>query len=198
MAHNLILTGFSGAGKSEVGRLIAHAAGRDFIDTDEEIVRAAGKPVADIFAQDGETHFRHLERQAVARACADSNVVISTGGGAIVDPDNYRTMAASGVIVCLDATPETILSRLESAARGGDPEAIRPLLAGPEPLNRITELKARRQRYYDQAHRTIHTDGLTTEQVAQRALDAFNTASQDRPSATQFDPSFIISTESAT
>ncbi len=198
MAHNLILTGFSGAGKSEVGRLVARAAGRDFIDTDEEIVRAAGKPIADIFSQDGEVHFRHLERQAVARACAASNAVISTGGGAIVDPDNHRTMAVSGVIVCLDATPQTILSRLEAAARGGDPEAVRPLLAGPEPMKRITELKAQRQRYYDQAHCTIHTDGLTTGQVAQKALDAFNAASQDKPSAKQFDPSFVISTESAT
>ena len=116
MAHNLILTGFSGAGKSEVGRLIARAAGLDFIDTDEEIVREAGKPIADIFEQDGESHFRRLERQAVARACSASYKVISTGGGAIVDPDNYRAMAASGVVVCLDATPETIHGRLELAA----------------------------------------------------------------------------------
>ena len=200
MAHNLILTGFSGAGKSEVGRLIARAAGRDFIDTDDEIARAAGKPIADIFVQDGEAHFRQLERQAVARACANANVVISTGGGAIVDPDNYKTMAASGVIVCLDAAPETILGRLESAAGGGDPEAVRPLLAGPEPLKRITELKAQRQRYYDMASCTIKTDGMTPEQVAQKALDGFNDSqvSQERPPAAQFDPSFVISTESAT
>ncbi len=198
MAHNLILTGFSGAGKSEAGRLAARLAGRDFIDTDEEIARAAGKPIADIFAQDGEAHFRHLERQAVARACADSNAVISTGGGAIVDPDNYRVMAASGVIVCLDASPEAILRRLEAAALGGDPEAVRPLLAGPEPLKRITELKAQRQRFYDLAQYAVQTDGLTLEQVAQKALDAFNRSEQHQEAATRFNPSFVISTESAT
>ena len=201
MAHNLILTGFSGTGKSEVGRLIARAAGLDFIDTDEEIVREVGKPIADIFEQDGESHFRRLERQAVAHACSASYKVISTGGGAIVDPENYRAMAASGVVVCLDATPETIHGRLESAACDGDTEAVRPLLAGPEPLKRITEIKAQRQSYYDLAQCIIHTDTLTPEQVAEKALDGFknsNPAPRDGATAGEFDPSFVITTESAT
>ncbi len=201
MAHNLILTGFSGTGKTEVGRLIARAAGLDFIDTDGEIARAAGKPIAEIFEQDGEARFRELERQAIARACASNDRVISTGGGAIVDPDNFSLMAASGVIVCLDATPETIHRRLEATAADGDPQAVRPLLAGPEPLQRITDLKASRQSYYDLAHFTVPTDGLTPEQVAEKALDVFRRS--DSPSGEAgkpggFDPSFVISTESAT
>ena len=173
MAHNLILTGFAGTGKTEVGRLIARAAGLDFIDTDDEVVRAAGKPIVEIFEQDGEARFRELERQAIARACASSNRVISTGGGAIVGQDNYITMTASGVIVCLDATPETIHDRLQTAATDGDPQAVRPLLAVPDPLQRITDLKASRQPSYDLANCTVPTDGLTPEQVAERALDAF-------------------------
>lgn len=81
MSHNLILTGFSGTGKSEVGRVIAQLQGWDFLDTDEEVVLVTGKSIAYIFEEDGEAYFRHLEREAVARACATSGVVVSTGGG---------------------------------------------------------------------------------------------------------------------
>ena len=101
MTNNLILTGFSGTGKSQVGLMIAQIWGWDFFDTDDDIVQAAGKSIAEIFEQDGEAHFRLLERQAVADACSASRTVVSTGGGAVVDPGNYRTMAASGVIICL-------------------------------------------------------------------------------------------------
>ena len=100
MSNNLILTGFSGSGKSQVGLAIAGIQGWDFWDTDEEVVRVSGRSIADIFEEDGEAVFRYLEKEAVARACAESGVVVSTGGGAIVDPDNYSAMAASGVIVC--------------------------------------------------------------------------------------------------
>jgi shikimate kinase/3-dehydroquinate synthase len=181
--------------------MIAQLWGWDFFDTDEEVSLAAGKSIADIFEQDGEAHFRHLERQAVARACAASRAVVSTGGGAIVDPDNYRAMAASGVIVCLEATPETISSRLQQ--RNGDGEAadVRPLLAGPEQIRRIRELKAQRQPYYDLAECTVHTDDLTPEEVAQEALERW----QERaPRAANVGPSeglapaFVVETPSAT
>ncbi len=147
MSNNLILTGFSGTGKSQVGRVIAQLQGWNFLDTDDEVVRTSGKSIADIFEQDGEAHFRHLERQALARACAASGVVVSTGGGAIVDPDNYRAMAASGVIVCLEATPETINSRLQQPTGDGEAVDVRPLRAGPDPIQKIRELKVQRQAY---------------------------------------------------
>ena len=128
MVYNLTLTGFSGTGKSEVGRLIARAAGLEFIDTDEEIVREAGKPIAEIFEQDGEAHFRRLERDVIARACAVQNRVISTGGGAIVDNENFLSMFGYGFIVCLDATPETIHRRLDPGhpPPSGPPQGMQP------------------------------------------------------------------------
>ncbi|MDA0988593.1 MAG: 3-dehydroquinate synthase [Chloroflexi bacterium] len=171
MSNNLILTGFSGTGKSQVGRVIAQLQGWHFWDTDEEVVQASGKSIADIFEQDGKAHFRHLERQALARACAASGVVVSTGGGAIVDPDNYRVMAASGVIVCLEATPETINSRLLQPTGDGEAVDVRPLLAGPDPIRQIRELKAQRQAYYDLAECVVHTDGLTVQEVASEAIE---------------------------
>ena len=170
--QNLILTGFSGTGKSLVGHLIAKHLGLDFIDTDEEIARSAGKTIGDIFSQDGEVRFRELERQMVVRACAASGTVVSTGGGAIVDEVNRKVMEGSGLIICLEATPETILERLQRHDVDGDSEDIRPLLAGPDPLKRIVDLKARRQSHYALAQCTIHTDGLTPQEVALQVIES--------------------------
>ncbi len=170
MSNKLILTGFSGSGKSQVGLAIAGIQGWDFWDTDEEVVRVSGKSIADIFEEDGEAVFRYLEKEAVARACAESGVVVSTGGGAIVDPDNYSAMAASGVIVCLEAEPETIVQRLGQPQNGDETVEVRPMLAGPDPIQRVRELKAERQAYYDLAEGVVRTDGLTVQEVAQEAL----------------------------
>jgi len=109
---NIILTGFSGTGKSLVAREIAQRLNWNFVDTDEEIVKQAGKPISDIFQQDGEAKFRELERHAIEKACQQRESVISIGGGAIVDPQNYELLAKSGLIICLEAKPETIYQRL--------------------------------------------------------------------------------------
>ena len=170
MSGNIILTGFSGTGKSAVGRALAETLGRELWDTDEEIVRVSGKSIAEIFEEDGEAAFRYLEREAVALACAESNVVVAVGGGAIVDPDNYAAMAASGVIVCLEATPETIVARLGAAGEGDDAPEERPMLAGADPIERVRELKAERQARYDLADFSVHTDGLSVDEAAQETL----------------------------
>ena len=198
MTNNLILTGFSGTGKSQVGLMIAQIWGWDFFDTDDEIALTAGKSIADIFEQDGEAHFRHLERQAVAVACNASRSVVSTGGGAIVDPDNFRTMAASGVVICLEATPETISRRLQNS--NGESVDLRPLLNGPEPIERIREIKARRQPYYDLAECTVHTDELTLDDVAREVYERWQEmakgATHEGPPS-RLSPAFVIDAPSA-
>ena len=83
---NIVITGFSGTGKSLVAREIARQLGWDFIDTDAEIVTLAKKPIAEIFSGDGEGKFRELEREVIKRASRQSHRVIATGGGAIVIP----------------------------------------------------------------------------------------------------------------
>ncbi|NQT48355.1 MAG: shikimate kinase, partial [Chloroflexi bacterium] len=77
----IILIGFSTTGKSEVGRQVADYLGWELIDTDEDIVRLSGKSIDEIFAQDGEEHFRQIERQVLSGACARERAVISAGGG---------------------------------------------------------------------------------------------------------------------
>ena len=81
-ARNIILTGFSYTGKTKVGQEVARRLGWGFVDIDEEIVGQSGKPIAEIFAQDGESRFRELEREVLERACQGKEMVVSTGGGA--------------------------------------------------------------------------------------------------------------------
>ncbi len=171
---NIILIGFSTTGKSRVGRLLARRLGWDFVDTDDLIVERAGKSIPDIFADEGELHFRDLEREALEQACARERTVIATGGGAILERENRELMRERGWVVCLEARPETIYRRLKQAEARGEPDVVRPLLACPDPLARIIRLKEIRQPYYALADCTIHTDDLTQEQVAEEILLAWS------------------------
>jgi 3-dehydroquinate synthase len=167
---NLIVTGFSGTGKSLVAKEISGRLNWDFIDTDDEIVKQTGKPIAEIFRQDGEARFRELEREAIRKACQQGQTVIAIGGGAIVDPQNYELLAKMGLIVCLEAKPETIYERLFREAACSPETEVRPLLATDKPLERIRELKASRQSYYANVDWTVHTDNLNIGQVAEEVI----------------------------
>jgi len=170
-AQRIILTGFSGTGKTEVAHLVAERLGWQVVDSDDAIVEAAGKAIPAIFAQEGEEHFRTLEHTVLGQLCSQPKMVIAAGGGAILDAENRRLMAHGGFIVCLEARPETILERLRPQL---DSDSVaRPLLATPDPLRRIRELKSFRQPYYALADHTVHTDGLTTEQVAAEVVHAW-------------------------
>ncbi len=164
-ASRVILTGFMGVGKTEVGRRLGRALGWRFVDTDELIESAAGRSVAAIFAAEGESGFRAREREAVAHACGLTETVIAVGGGALVDLDNRRVLLAAGPVVCLRATPGEILRRVGEA-----PD--RPLLSGEggvspaERLARIADLLAARAPVYALASHAVDTDGLAPEEVA--------------------------------
>ena len=170
---NLIITGFSGTGKSLVAKEIARRLNWAFIDIDAEIVEQAGKPIAEIFRQDGEGKFRELERETIRKACLKRQTVIAIGGGAIADPQNYEVLAKNGLIVCLEAKPETIYERLFNEAARSPETEVRPLLTVDNPLERIKQLKASRQPYYANVDWTVHTDNLNIEQVAEEAIRAW-------------------------
>jgi shikimate kinase/3-dehydroquinate synthase len=170
---NLVITGFSGTGKSLVGKEVACRLGWDFVDTDDEIVKQSGRPIAEIFRQEGEGRFRELEREAIREACQQRERVIAIGGGAIVDPQNYELLASTGLIVCLEAKPETIYERLFREAACGPETEVRPLLTTDNPLERIRQLKASREPHYARADWTIHTDGLSIGEVAEEVIGAW-------------------------
>jgi 3-dehydroquinate synthase len=178
---NLVITGFSGTGKSLVAKEVGRRLDWAFLDTDDEIVKRAGKPIAQIFRQDGEAKFRELEREMIKKACQQRQTVIAIGGGAIVDPQNYELLAKTGLIVCLEAKPETIHERLfREAARSPETE-VRPLLGHDKPLERIRQLKASRQPYYAKADWTIHTDGLSISEVADEVIRAWRLLGRTHP-----------------
>lgn len=157
----VVLTGFMGTGKTEVGRRLAARLDAPFVDTDALVESAAGRTIADIFAHDGEPHFRALERDAVARACAVEGAVIATGGGTLLDPENRRRLTAAGPVVCLTAAPEEVVRRVRGETR--------PLLAGaPDRLARVRELLAARREAYEGATFTVDTTGFGVDDVVER------------------------------
>jgi shikimate kinase len=161
-AATVWLVGMMGAGKSAVGRRLAARLGRRFVDTDEEVERAAGRSIAELFAREGEPAFRALERAAIARV-AGKEAVVAVGGGAIAQPGAAAAMAAAGTIVWLRARPETLLGRV-------GPAGERPLLAGLDPaaqLARLRALLAEREPSYAAAALAVDTDGLAPEEVAE-------------------------------
>jgi len=178
---NLVITGFSGTGKSVVGKEIARRLNWDFLDTDDQIVKQSGEPIAQIFRQQGEGKFRELEREIIREACQQRQTVIAIGGGAIVDPQNYKLLAKTGLVVCLEARPETIYERLFREAACSPETEVRPLLASGNPLERIRQLKASRQPYYAKADWTVHTDRLSTSEVAGEVIRAWRLLRLARP-----------------
>lgn len=166
---NIVLIGFMGTGKTAVGRRLAEILGREFIDTDGEVERALGKPVARIFAEDGEARFRAEEAEVCRRLAGCRGLVIATGGGIVLNPENVRHLRQNGILIALTAAPEEIYRRLSgqaSPASGGrrrTPE-IRPLLQG-DMRARIQELLRARAGAYAVADWSIDTTGRTVEDV---------------------------------
>ena len=197
MKQNIFITGFSGTGKTSTARALARSLGWRFVDTDDEIVEQAGKSIEDIFSQDGEQGFRDLERMVLARVAAGTGQVVATGGGIIMDVRNRRAMDAGGVVVLLEASPATILERLEreQAQRTGGP-AVRPMLEADDPMERIRSLKACRQLNYTRAHLTVHTDDLTPGEAASEVARRWNVARAREPAADDADLAARVHTSS--
>jgi shikimate kinase len=147
-----------------VGRRLAEHLSLPFVDTDEEIRRAAGKTIGEIFAGEGEEGFRARERRAVASLRSMGDAVIAAGGGAVEAPENVRDLKKLGVVVWLSAPPEELLRRV-----AGDPSsaASRPPLTDAAPLAEMEAIVERRELLYRAAADVqVATDGRTMEEVA--------------------------------
>lgn len=167
--RSIVLVGFSGAGKSTVGRLLAAKLAWPLVDLDEEIERHYGMTISEVFATHGEAHFRATERRVLLDALARPQAVIATGGGAIAAEDAWSPEVLGGegvLVVSLDVRPETTLARLTAQQAAEGTRTERPMLAGDDPLSRIRALKAARQAMYDRAHVTLNTDATRPELIA--------------------------------
>jgi len=166
-ARNIVLTGFMGTGKTTVGKLLGRRLGRRFVDMDDVLVERFGKSIADVFRYDGEEAFRVAEAQLCQELAAEHDLIVSTGGGALVNEESRDALAATGTVICLHADEETILARLAAADD-------RPLMQGEteERRQRIRHLLRQRRLAYGAIAYQLDTTGLTAEQVADRILDA--------------------------
>jgi shikimate kinase len=164
MSRPVTVIGLMGAGKTKVGRGAAARLDRPFVDTDLLVEQAAGRPVAEIFATEGEPAFRAREREAVAEALATDGAIVSVGGGAVLDPGNVERIRAAGSVVWLHADPAELARRLRRSLLRGD----RPLLADGDPeavLRRL--LDDRGDAYRAAATVVLRTDGLEVEESTQ-------------------------------
>jgi len=153
-----ILIGPPGAGKTTVGRLLAGLLEAEFLDTDDVVEEAAGKPVSDIFISDGEAVFRGLEREAVARTVASHRGILALGGGAVMDPGARQLLAGQWVVY--------LETGFAAAAHRTGLDAPRPLLIG-NPRTRMRELLAERLPVYEGlAWVTVSTDDRAPQEIA--------------------------------
>ena len=159
-----MLAGFMGTGKSAAGRLLAKGLKVPFVDLDERIVRQAGQTVPEIFAKEGESGFRKREAREVTRVCTKTGQVIATGGGVLLNEENVRQLKEAGILICLTARPEVILSRTLSSLPS------RPLLSGTDPRERIEELLKLRKPSYAKADVTIDTSDRSVQGVVEEIL----------------------------
>ena len=167
--QNIALIGFMGTGKSSVGQLVAGQLHFAFLDTDHVIETRAGKPISDIFAQNGEPAFRELERTVVTELASRKRTVIATGGGLPVNEANLASLKAHALVVCLWASPEKIWERV----RG---QTHRPLLNEADPLAKIRSLLAAREPFYRQADVLLNTEVRSVKEVAQQVIHQFQAA----------------------
>ncbi len=164
MADNVILVGFMGAGKSSVGRVLAARLGRCFVETDEMITAAEGRPIPEIFAEKGEAHFRALEDEAVRLLALKRCDVIATGGGLPCRDGRLEALRAIGTVVWLSGDFGPLYER---ALRGGD----RPMLSG-KTREQVEALYEARKPFYAKADLAVDTTGLNPDQVAARVAAA--------------------------
>jgi 3-dehydroquinate synthase len=177
--QNIVITGFMGTGKTTIGRLLAERLQRPFVDMDTLIEEHFGKPIPRIFAEDGEPAFRVLEAQLCARLSQEQGLVLSTGGGALVNSGNRQVLSESGTIVCLTANVDAILDRVES-------NSDRPLLPGTrdERAKRIRDLLHERRHAYSAIPIQVNTSNRTPDEIVDDVLVALD-ADQEAKSMTR-------------
>lgn len=164
--RNIVLVGFMGSGKTTVGKLLSERTGMKLIDMDTLIAERAGKSINAIFADEGEAHFRALERSLVQELAQTEGNIISTGGGIVLNPDNIADFEKTGLVVCLLADAESVLDRVRH-------DTTRPLLAGDKE-SRIVELLESRKSLYESITHKIDTSGRPSpEPTAQEIIDLY-------------------------
>jgi shikimate kinase len=164
---NIVLIGFMGTGKTVVGRAIANKINTEFVDVDLLIEKEAGMNISDIFSRKGEEYFRDIEGKVIKKVSYMKNVVIATGGGAVLRKENIDNLRDNGVIVLLRADVDTILNNISHNLN-------RPLLQSNDVKKTITQMLKKREEYYKNNDFEVDVSAKSVEQVAVDVLNVSN------------------------
>jgi shikimate kinase len=163
--NNIILIGPMGAGKTTIGRQLAKRLSKEFYDSDHEIEKHTGADIPLIFELEGEAGFRKRESSVLEELVSYKNIVLSTGGGSVLDPDNRKLFSDNGIIIYLKSTAEKLNKRIADDKR-------RPLLQADDRLNQIRKILDEREPIYlSLANEVIETQDLSIKQITQKILE---------------------------
>ena len=166
---DIVLIGYRAVGKSTIGARVAQRLGRPFIDLDAVLEADFGESIAALVARYGWPEFRRREKEVVRRLAGEGGLVIATGGGVVLDPENVHNLRAHGRLIWLQASPATIRARLEEEQ---GQVAMRPTLTGRGTLTEIEEVLAARSPLYAAAATvTLAVDNATPEELVDKILD---------------------------
>lgn len=162
---NIILLGFMGSGKSCTSQKLGDLLKREVVSTDKLIEQKEGKTIADIFKEKGEAYFRQLEREIVSTISSQRNRIVDCGGGVVADPVNIEALRKNGTLIYLSASPEFLYKNIQRTKK-------RPLLNVENPLAKIRELLAQREKFYQKADIILDTNNKTIDEIAGDVLRA--------------------------
>jgi shikimate kinase len=166
--EKLILTGFRATGKSSIGKILAERLGFDFIDTDRTIEKRQGETISDMVAKGGWELFRSKEKELLLELADSNNVVIATGGGAVMHENAWALLRKNALTVWLTASPQTICTRL---AEDSATEGQRPSLTAKGTMNEISMvLQERAELYRQSSDLSLSTEGRTQQELAEIIL----------------------------
>jgi len=172
-SNNIFLIGPMGAGKTTIGRQLAKRLSSKFYDSDYEIEQRTGVNIPLIFELEGEEGFRKRESQVISELVTLKNIVLSTGGGSVLDPENRKALSDNGLIIYLKSTAGKLFSRTADDKR-------RPLLQTDDRLDKIKKLLAEREPVYlSMANEVIDTHDLGIKQITQKILELIDKDEND-------------------
>jgi len=165
---NIVLIGYRGAGKSTSGGRLAICMGKAFVDTDDLVEERLGASIRDIVESKGWGHFRAAEKRIVEEVSQKDNLIIAPGGGAVLDPENVRSLGKNGLIIWLKADREVLCQRIGHDSRT---DASRPTLTGKGALEEFEEVMASRNPFYERAaDAELDTSALDIEEAVEAVL----------------------------
>ena len=164
MNRNIVLIGFMGTGKTVVGRRLARRLERQFVDTDAALEEVTELTIPAFFERFGVVRFRSEESLLVKKLAHQSNLVIATGGGTVLNPDNVKNLMEHGILIRLTASPEVLHKRLHNIKN-------RPLLKRSNLAETVDRLLTERDHAYDMAEYVVDTGKVGPEQVVTQIID---------------------------